>query len=98
MSYTVIQGSHGPRYMKDSRFVKKADIPADILIKLDVGMKEVMPETEAKEPKTHLCVFCGMGTKQYRLLNQKAIYVCENDYYNKTIGQVAQEVRRQENG
>lgn len=87
--YKVIQGSHGPRYMKDGKFVKKANIPPDTLIQLNVGMQDI--DTTPVEPEIHKCVFCDQVTKRYRLLNQKNIYVCEEDYQDKTVGQTVQQ-------
>lgn len=93
MSYKVIQGSHGPRYMKDGKFVKKVDIPADILVKLDVGMQEITPE----EPKTEkVCAICGQFGKMEKFLNGKAIVLCEDHYYSNTTGKLVQLIREKE--
>lgn len=89
--YTTTKGKNGVRYMKDNRFVSKKDVPADILIKLDVGMTDVIT---TEEPEIKKCIFCGMATKGYRLLNQQQVYLCTEDYYDKNIGQIAQQVRR----
>ena len=90
MTYTTVTGKNGVRYLKNNRFVKKDSIPQDILIKLNVGMKV---EDEAIASGEHKCIFCGMVTKEYRLLDSKPVYVCEKDYYEKTFGEVAQKVR-----
>lgn len=93
--YTVVAGPKGStRYKKDNHFIKRADIPADILIKLEVGMVNI--DEKPQEPEVTKCIFCGMATKGYRLLNQKPVYVCMNDYYDKTMGQIAQKVRQNE--
>jgi hypothetical protein len=94
MSYTAVPGPGGSiRYKKNNRFVKKSDIPADILIKLEVGMTDITEQ--AIEPEIHKCIFCNMVTKQYRLLNSKPVYLCEDDYYDKTLGQVAQKLNQE---
>lgn len=95
MTYTTIPGPKGTvRYKKDARFVAKKDIPADILIKLGVGMTDINEvDQEAIEPDVHKCIFCGMATNQFRLFNSEPVYVCTDDYYDKSMGQLAQKVR-----
>ena len=95
MSYKVIQGSRGPRYMKDNRFVKKLDIPADILIKLDVGMQELTTEDNPLTEK--VCAVCGQWGKMSKFLNGNAIVLCEDHYYSLTTGQVVQKIRERSN-
>lgn len=91
--YTAVAGPKGSvRYKKDNRFVKKIDIPADILIQLGVGMTNI--DETPKEQELTNCIFCGMFTKGYRLLNLKPVYLCTEHYYEKTLGEVAQQVRR----
>ncbi len=92
--YKTIEGKHGTRYLKDGRFVKKTDIPADILIKLGVGMTDI--NEQAIGSNEHKCIFCGMATKEFRLLNSQPVYVCEEHYLTKTLGEIAQKER--ENG
>lgn len=92
--YTTVKGRNGVRYMKEGRFVKKDSIPADILIKLDVGMKV----EEAIAPTENKCIFCNMPTKEFRLLNSQPAYLCEEHYYEKTLGEVAKQVRENSNG
>lgn len=89
--YKTINGKNGVRYMKDNRFVKKADIPADVLIKLNVGM-EVEDKPVEKEPL--VCIFCGMGTKITRFLNMQSIAICEEHYYSKNVGQTVQQFNK----
>lgn len=88
MTYKTVTGKNGVRYMKDNRFVAKADIPADVLVKLNVGM-EVDDTPVEKEPL--VCIFCGLGTKITRFLNQQTIAVCEEHYYSKNVGQTVQQ-------
>lgn len=87
--YKTIESKNGIRYMKDGKFIKKDNIPADVLIKLGVGMQDIV---DAIVPEPTKCIFCGMATKQYRLLDSKPVYLCMDDYYDKSLGQVAQKV------
>jgi len=94
MSYKTIKGPRGSvRYMKDGKMISKNSIPQDILIKLEVGMNDV---SNIEVENIHKCIFCGQVTKQYRLLDQQAIYICQDDYYDKTMGQIAKQVKQKE--
>lgn len=88
MSYKVVKRKNGVGYLLNGRFVSKASIPPDILIKLNVGM-EVDEKPVVAEPKQ--CIFCGMATKIVRNLNHQAIAVCEEHYYSKNVGQTVQQ-------
>src|SRR4051812_25713924 len=85
----------GKRYFKDGRFVKQDKIPLDVLSRLEPG-KDVPDATEALDPTTKLCVFCGMGTNINRMVNGQIVYLCEQHYYDSNIGQIAQRVRELE--
>ena len=79
--YTKIPSKHGFRYMKDNRFIAKDKIPEEELAKLEEPVNEKR------------CIFCGMGTNMCRTVDSKIVYVCEQHYYDTTIGQIAQQLR-----
>lgn len=90
--YTQVTSVKGDRYMKDKRFIAKAAVPPKILAKLEVG-REVSDERVHVTPPIKKCIFCSKETKLSRIINSETIYLCENDYYSKTVGQVVQKVR-----
>lgn len=92
--YTIVAGPAGStRFKYNNKFVKRENIPADILIKLGVGMDKIEEPVVQTVPEVHTCIFCGMGTNIFRLLNQQPVYLCNDDYYDRTMGQIAQKVR-----
>lgn len=79
--------------MKDKKFIKKSDIPEDILARLELG-KDTPDEAESLNSNTKRCIFCHMGGCRYtKLIDGQVVYLCENDYYDKNMGHVAQRVR-----
>lgn len=87
--YKLIPGANGPRYQKDKRFISKNDIPISVLEKLEMG-KEV--SDDPIQPKQ--CIFCNVGgCRLTRLVNREVVYLCEEDYYARTIGKVAEQIR-----
>ncbi len=92
--YKMIETKNkGHRYFKDKRFIKKTDIPAEILEKLEIG-KDIPDEGEQLNSDAKLCLFCGVGCKLTRLVNNKVVYLCEEHYYDKNVGQIAQRVNQ----
>lgn len=90
--YKTIPGPRGTtRFMFKGKFVKKSNIPPDVLIKLQVGMSVDVTPVE-KVPLT--CIFCGLGTKITRFLNLQSIPICEEHYYSTNVGQVIQQLRK----
>lgn len=79
------------RYMLDGRLVKKSSIPADVLIKLNVGMEVDEKPVEKKELT---CIFCDAPTRITRFLNMQSIAVCEEHYYSKNVGQTVQRLNQ----
>lgn len=87
--YTKVDlGKPGIRYRKDGILIKKSEIPPQILMQLDVGMNNLNDVEPEKEPLS--CIFCGMGTKITRFLNQETIALCSDHYYSETTGRVVQ--------
>lgn len=77
--------------------VSRADVPADVLAELDAG-KELAAASPSKttiQPEK-VCTFCGVGSKLSRILDTQTIYLCDEHYYSKNLGQIAQHVREKE--
>lgn len=89
----MVQTNNGVlRYIKDKRFIAKANIPQDILDRLELG-KDTPDIAESLNPAARICLFCGMGSKIPRLIHGKTVYLCEMHYHEKNMGQIAQRVR-----
>ena len=41
-----------------------------------------------------ICIFCGAFGKIERFINRQTIYLCTNDYQAKTIGEIAEQMRK----
>lgn len=84
-----------PRYLgPNNKFVKAENVPEAVLIRL--RQEEFVDTTPVVVDKS--CIFCGRGDcRQTRLVNTQTIYLCEEDYYDKTIGKVAQKLKELKN-
>ena len=86
--YKIINGPKGTvRYMLNGRMVKATSIPEDVMIRLH--------ETPLEKASDRLCIFCGAPSKYSRLVNLQSVYICNEHYYSKTLGQVAEQDRKQ---
>lgn len=90
--YTAIETRNGIRYLKDKKLFAKGNIPANIFPLIKVG-ETVSDENVRLEAPLKECLFCGVPCKNVRLLNQQTVALCDEHYYSKTLGQVAQKVR-----
>lgn len=90
--YKMIQVGTGFRYTKDKKFIKQSDVPPEIMARMELG-KDVPDAAESLNPAARMCIFCGMGSKLPRLINGQTVYLCENHYHEKNMGQTAQRVR-----
>lgn len=88
--YKEIISTNGTRYTKDKRFIKKSEVPADILAKMQLGKDVSTDRTFNKE-----CLFCGEPAKLTRVVNAKVVYLCDSDFYSNNIGKIAEELRKQ---
>lgn len=95
--YTKVTGLHGKTvYKKDHhKFIKTADIPGNVMLLLE-DVDEVDDENMQLTAPLKKCVFCEAPTKLYRVVNSQSIAVCEEHYHNRTLGQLAQQVRLNE--
>jgi hypothetical protein len=82
--YKAITGSKGTRYLKDGKLIAKSKIPEATLKALDEG-----------DDKGKFCIFCGIPCKYERFINLQTVYVCEEHYQNKTVGQTAQRMNNE---
>lgn len=80
--YQIVKGTRGTRYLKDGKFIAKDKIPEGVIQSLESG---------AKGDK--LCLFCGKPSKLTRAYNAQPVYLCDEHYYDKTMGQIAQKAR-----
>ncbi len=90
--YKVIEGTRGKRYMHNGKLVKTSDVPEDIIEQL----KDRATVEEEHEKVNKSCIFCGMHGNFPRLVNNRTIYLCSQDYYDRTIGQCAQKLNQGE--
>lgn len=90
--YKTIDSVRGKRYLHNGRLVKKADVPEDILLELE----DHATVEEAHERTDKSCVFCGAESNFSRFINLKTIYMCGNDYYAKTVGEIVQRLNQLE--
>ena len=90
MTYTVKLNKHNNNlmYFKDGKLISKKNIPANELEKLEVA--------EGPKPKTRVCLFCGSPARYVRVVNLQIVDLCEKHYYDKNVGQIAQELNRKQ--
>lgn len=79
-----------------TRVVDINELPPVVLENFEAG-EDVVEYSEGDIPVVTLnreCLFCGMGgCKLTKLLNGETLYLCEQHYYDKNLGQIAQKVR-----
>lgn len=94
--YKIVTRTDGSiRYMKDKKFTSKSSIPANVLRQLKPN-NEVDDEGMDLEAPLKECIFCQAPTKMYRFINLQTIYICEEHYYDKTTGQIVQQLNKEQ--
>lgn len=78
-----------------TRFIKKADIPKDILEQVDKNNQYTDDGHAIGLAK--VCLFCGQYAPLTRFLNLKTVALCNEHYYSETIGKIAAKIREKEN-
>lgn len=78
-----IEGKHGIRYIKDGQFIAKAKLTNEDLDEL----------YEAAKPDPKGCLFCGIPSRLTRFLDMQTVYLCEEHYHAKSIGNIAHKLR-----
>lgn len=76
-------------------------LPKEVREAFDSGKKEygelpAPPNSDKLSPKS--CIFCRSYTKYTRFVNGQVVYICEEHYHSKNIGQIAQQLRSIKNG
>lgn len=95
MKYKVIElPKGGLRYFRDGKLVSKTTIPANVFAQLKPD-EEFDDEGIVPEAPVKTCIFCDAPTKISRLVNLQTVYICEEHYYDKTIGQIAQHLNKE---
>jgi hypothetical protein len=84
---------NGVRYTKDRKMVSKSAVPTELLDRLEVG-KVFNDKGVEQNVINKSCIFCGAAGNCQKLLDAKIVYLCEDDYYNKNVGQIAQTSKR----
>lgn len=73
------------RYMKaGSGFISVKDVPQSVID----SFTDDKPVVSDKK-----CVFCGEVSKLTRIVNLQTVYLCDKDYYDKSIGKIAQKLQ-----
>jgi len=80
-------------YRKDHLFIKASNVPAAVMeaFKTKTSVDDTNLDTGIKFRE---CIFCGEHSKHERLINGRTVYLCTEDYYAKTIGQVAEQLNK----
>ena len=84
-TYKVIKTKKGNRYLKNGKFTAPEEIREHIL-------KQLSEQDEVTDNDRY-CIFCDKPAKLTRLINMELVYICNEDYYAKTVGQIAQQLR-----
>lgn len=79
-------------YRRDGRICKTIEVPVNV-VELLKTQEEVDDEGLPESPGLRPCIFCGEHSKLQRMLNSQTVYLCNEHYYSKTIGQVAEKIR-----
>lgn len=91
--YTKSKGLKNSKiYRRDGKMIKTADTPGNVMALLET-QDSVNDENLKLEKPTKPCIFCGMHSKLSRTINQEVVVICEAHYYEKTTGQIVQQVR-----
>lgn len=87
---TIYRRSEDPE--KLGKPVKTTDVPSNVVDLLE-HQDSIDDEDLKLEAPYRRCVFDGEYTKMSRMVNGQTIYICEKDFYAKTIGELAQQAR-----
>lgn len=59
---------------------------------------ELAEAAKVAPPPVKQCIFDGKETKIHRVVNGETVYICDEHYYAKSLGQLAQGLREFRNG
>lgn len=80
-------------FLKDKVPFKKDSIPANIFQRLLDGEKDIDESDTKIEGPVKFCLFCKAPCKLTRFINMQTIYLCDEHYQNKNIGQIAHKMK-----
>lgn len=93
--YTKVQRRYDVGYIRDGLFVKGSRVPQEVKERLEIT--DHMDYDD--KPERRRCLFCEAPQTRVRALNVGSgplmVDLCEYHYYNRNIGQLAQEIREQ---
>lgn len=102
MIYKKVKGPRGTvKYMSDEfgrlRFIAEHNITPSILAKLktlEIGEIYTVGSEPAAQLKTEkICIFCGQPGDCSKFVHAQMVYLCNDDYQNKTTGEVGAKVK-----
>ncbi len=79
------------------KMISVKNIPENILNKMIIG--ESISDEPEKTPvsQERKCIFCGIHATDTRLINLQTVALCEGHYLNKTVGEIVQQLRENNN-
>lgn len=80
-------------FTKDRLAIKKEKVPANIVARLIDGEMDIDEASVKLEGPARFCLFCKKLCKATRFVNGQTVYLCEEHYHSKNIGQIAQQLR-----
>jgi len=89
MNYIKRNGPRGRSiYFLDGKLVSAKSIPQNELDKLNGAVVETTPV-----PK--VCIFCGEYGTEEKFINLQTLYLCNEDYLNKTSGEIVHQLNKE---
>lgn len=89
--FILVRGAR--RYRKNKKMVNKNTLPRDVMERYGLVGEQPPEETDEPHDDPRACIFCGEHSRFTRRLNGQTVYICDADYYVKTIGSIAQRLR-----
>ena len=87
-------------YYKNGRLTKRIKVPQEELVKLHrehevETVDATVDETDMvdSEPLENDCLMCGETATRTRFVNLQLVHVCEEHYFNCTLGQLVIKLR-----
>jgi hypothetical protein len=75
-------------------FVSTKTIPANVMELL--RYRDEVDDTDLPSaPAFRKCIYCDSHSKYERFINLQTVYLCDEHYYSKSIGQVAQQLNKE---
>lgn len=74
-------------WFREGKLVKHSEVPAEL-------MDTILEESSDELPVNKRCIFCQQFADSQRFVNGKTYPLCEVDYNSRTLGEVAEQARR----